>query len=212
MSDGIYFWGFNWAVNAGIPLLAVWCAGLDTGNHVVNPDGYVFVPWQSDPDGLFTKDYLVDLSHNPPEGGFGASAVNIDLSNDDMTTTRVVVDCAVGLSYTSQVQVLPPDSPEESNSQYGPSLAETRRLHRYGVLLANAQGLSIGTTTDDLRPVVFLDPRGDKYPVSRLFTGVFSEVLDCDYSFDGMMLIEMTRPYPATVPALIGFMKTFDRE
>ena len=209
MSDGIYFWNYSYLAGQ---TLSVWCAGLDCGDHAVNDDGSVFVPWQSDPDALFTKDYLIALSNDPPNGGFGASACNIDLSNEDDTTTRVTVDLAIGLPYTSEVQVLRPNDPSETNSEYGPSLAETRRLHDYGMLVANTQSLSIGTTEDNLRPIVFTDDAGDKYPDSSLFTGVYAGLLDCDYDFDGMMLVQMYRPYPATISALIGFIKTYDRE
>lgn len=212
MSTGLYFWGYQWAYNAAISTLAVFCAGLDCGDHAINAAGYVFVPWESDPDGLFTKDYLINLSNNPPQGGFGASACNIDLTNDDASITRVVVDLAVGVPYTSEVQLLRPNTPELSHSQYGPSLAETRRVHQYGVYLANAQGLTIGTTTDSQRPMLFKDAQGNKYPNSTLFTGVHWSPLDDEYSFDGMLMVQMFRPQPATVGALIGFMKTFDRE
>lgn len=212
MSDGIYFWNYKWAADAGIETLACYVAGLDCGDHAIDPAGSVFVPWLSDPDGLFTRDYLINLSNNPPDGGFGASACNIDLTMDDDSLQRVVVDVAIGVPYRSEVQVLRPNSPDLSNSQYGPSLAELRRIHQYGVMLANAQGISVGTTEDNMRPVVFKHPNGDKYLDSELFTDVWWDVLDCDYDFDGMLMMQMFRPHPTTIPALIGFMKTFDRE
>jgi hypothetical protein len=59
--------------------------------------------------------------------------------------------------------------------------------------------------------VTFRLPNGNKYPSHELYTGVHWDVLDCAYDYDGMLMMEMFRPYPATIAALIGFMKTMDR-
>lgn len=212
-STGIYFWGYQWAYGV-FDQLAVWCGGLDCGDHPVRADGSVFVPWQSDPDLRFTPAYLIDVS-NRLSGDvsryFGATACNIDLTTNT-GMIRITVDLAIGLPYKSRLQTLRPNSVDLTHSPYGPSLAETRRLHQYGAQLANSQGLSIGTQEANLRPMIFTNARGDKYPISDLFTGVFWNLIDDDYDFDGMMLVEMFRPYPATIAALIGFMKTMDRE
>jgi hypothetical protein len=209
-NPGIYFWGYQWAYGV-YPTLAVWLAGLDCGDHPINPNGSVFVPFLSDPDGFLTPAYLMNLSNNPPAGGFGASACNIDLTPNSGNMIRIVVDLAIGVPYTSIVQLLRPNSPELSHSTFGPSLGETRRLHQYGAQLVNAQGLSVGTRSDNLRPMTFLRPKGTKYFISRLFTGVHWDVIEDDYDFEGMIMVQVDRPYPATIAALSGFFKTFDR-
>jgi hypothetical protein len=210
-STGIYFWNYQYLYGKA-DTLACWVAGLYCGQQPIDPSGYVFVPWQSDPDKKFTADYLINVSNNPPVGGFGASACNIDITNQDGSLGRVIVDVAIGVSYTSKVQLLRPNVPDQTNSQYGPSLGETRRLHQYGVLLAQSRGISIGTTPDNVRPMEFTDPDGADLPNSELFSGVHWGFLDCDYDYDGMMYLEMIAPYPATIASLAGFIKTFARD
>lgn len=211
VTHGLFFWNYLYLLEQGFSTVCCWVAGLWCGEHPINSNGSVFVPWQSDPDGLLTPDYLMDLSNNPPEGGFAQSTCNIDLTDQYGITTRVVVDCAIGLCYTSQLQILRPHL-FESMSRFPTSSASTRRAHQYGARLTDVQGISVGTTTANLRPVAFLDLRGNKYPVSQLFTGVHWDFLDDDYGYDSMLMIEMTQPFPATINSVIIFMKAFKRD
>lgn len=222
-NPGVYFWGYKWAYDSRIFLVSVWCAGLDLGDWLVSPQGYVFVPWQVDADELFTPKWLMDMSSGNigsdfsistaalVDRSYGASACNIDLTANDGSLIRVVVDLAIGCCYNSRVQVLRPNAVDLNHSPSGPSLAETRRVHQFGAQLVNAQGLKVGSTLDNLRPVVFRKPNGDKYPEHQLHTRVHWDLLDDDYDYDGMLMMSMFRPYPTTIAALISFMKTFDR-
>lgn len=218
-STGLRFWGYRYAYQR-VPgnVLSVWCAGLDCGDHAIDASGFVFVPWESDPDGLFTPAWLFQLHNSPPDPldalthGFGASACNIDLTDNNGDMHRLIVDLAIGLCYRSEVQVLRPNSVDANHSQFGPSLAETRRLHQYGAHFVNAQGVEVGTTDGNLQPATFREKNGAKYPAHKLFTGVHWGHTDDDYSYDGMLMMQMFRPYPATIAAMIGFMKTMDRD
>jgi hypothetical protein len=113
---------------------------------------------------------LMNLSDKPPTGGFKGSTANIDLTDNTGRVHRVIVDLAIGLCYTSRLQQLRPNSAEMSHSAFGPSLAETRRVHQYGAHLVNTQGISTGTSTDNLRSAVFRYPNRDKYLDSTLFS------------------------------------------
>lgn len=219
VNPGLYFWGYHWAYGK-YPLLTVYCAGLDCGDHPVRPDGSVFVPWGSDPDNLFYPSWLFQtaLDSAPPipipdpfRREYGATACNVDITANDGKLLRITIPLAIGLPYHSRVQTLRPNTPELSHSPYGPSLAETRRLHQFGIHLSTAQGVSVGTNVNNLRRIDFRDPRGNKYPKARFFTGIHHDLIDDDYSFDGMLMAEIFRPYPTTISAIIGFSKTFDR-
>jgi hypothetical protein len=213
-SVGLNFWGYKWAYDEGITSLAVYCAGLDCGDHGVDSQGKVFVPWQSDADGLFTPGYLMNMSSNLSGDvidNYGATAVNIDLTDNSGNATRVIVDLATGVPYSSQMQLVRPNTPDLTHNQFGPSLAEIRRIHQFGLQLVNAQGLSAGTDPAALRPIAFIDPRENKYPVSRLFSGIYWNQADADYNFDNMLMVEVHRPWPCTIAAIAGFFKTFDR-
>lgn len=239
-APGLYFWGYQYW-HGRVAELAVWCAGLDCGDHAINADGSVYVPFGSDPDGLFTPEYLIEVSNNPPPQGFGPSACNIDLTDTPdteefvlredgshllredgsrilregssmPTITRIIVDAAVGILYTSTLQLLRPNSVEFTHSQYGPSLAETRRLHQYGARLVNTQGISVGVNNRTLRPAEFAQPDGDKYLMSQLYNNTHWAMIDDNYNFDGMIMVSVERPYPTTVVSLTGFMKTYARD
>lgn len=209
-APGLYFWGYGYWYGV-VDTLACWIAGLDCGDQPINADGSVYVPYQSDPDQLLTADYLVNVSNNPPENGFGTSACSIDLTQDGGAITRIVASCAIGIPYASTLQLVRPNSVEMTHSQYGPSLAETRRIHQYGIRVVNTQGLSVGVAQDTLLPVTFTQPNGNKYQVSQLFTGTHWDAVEDDYGFDSMLMVQVTRPYPMTVVSLAGFIETNDR-
>jgi hypothetical protein len=208
-TPGLYFWNYLYAYPG---TMSCWIAGLDCGDFAIAPDGSVFVPWKADPDGLFTPAWLMNLANNPPENGFGPLACNVDLTTNTGTILRLVVSAAIGLTYTSRVQLLAPNSPELSHSQFGPSFGTTRRLHQYAARVVNAGQMKVGTRVDRLLPVQFRQPNGGKYPASQLFTGTHWDQVDDDYSYDGELMVEIDRPYPATITALGGFMKTSDRD
>jgi hypothetical protein len=207
---GLFFWNYI-AWYGKVDKLACWIAGLDCGDWPINPDGSVFVPWQSDPDKLFTRDWLQNVSDNPPEGGFGASACTIDLGNPDGTITRVIVDTAIGIPYCSQAQILRPHA-LEWHGTFPTSTASTRRIHQYGLQVTNTQGLQVGTTVDKLEPAVFRQKGGNKYPMSTLYTGIHWDLLEDDYGYDSMFIVEVCRPYPAKIDALNVFFRVQKRD
>jgi hypothetical protein len=44
-----------------------------------------------------------------------------------------------------------------------------------------------------------------------MFSGVHSDTLKDDYSYDSMMCWRVSRPWPANLAALEGFLQTQDR-
>lgn len=121
------------------------------------------------------------------------------------------IPAVAGFTYTSQGQRLRPVS--ESGARNGPGFAKTRRNHKAGFQLANAQGLSIGTQFVDLTKMRVLTLKSDNVNVNaanQLFTGIARQPVDDPDSYDGMLAWQITRPYPCTVTAIGGFLHTQD--
>lgn len=117
-----------------------------------------------------------------------------------------------GLTYTSQGQLLMPVSPVETGARNGPALGKTRRTNEIAFLLARTQGISYGTDFGAMNPLR-LRAADDATPlaINVLFSGVVWDNLEDDYSLNSQPAWEVTRPYPATVLAIEGFLETQDR-
>lgn len=121
------------------------------------------------------------------------------------------IPIVVGLNYESKAQLLRPLAPEAAGTSNGPALAKTRRLHQFGVLLNRTQKINFSTDFDTLYPAELKDAGGTVLPLTTLFSGVHWNTINDDNSFDGMLCWSVTRPYPATVLAVEGFLKGEDR-
>jgi hypothetical protein len=120
----------------------------------------------------------------------------------------------VGYTYASQGQLVRPQSPQETGARNGPGFAKKRRNHEYGIQVVNSQGISVGTSftaAGQMFPATFKDATETALPPNVLFTGIHWDVCGDDESFDGMLAWEVTRPYPATVSIVGGFIHTEDK-
>lgn len=126
-------------------------------------------------------------------------------------TASYNVPAALGYTYPSQWQILRPNAPNESGTQIGPGFAKTRRSHRYGALVHNTKGLTMGTDFVSMRPVAFASDGGVDYTTLQLFSGLVSDTLEDGYSYDSMLACQITRPYPGTILTLGAFDQTQDR-
>lgn len=151
--------------------------------------------WSADNLSMFTK----------------ATAPYLPAIDFDPAETFLSIPVAIGFTYTSQGQILRPIVPQESGAANGPALAKTRRSHMFGGLLHKTQGISFGTVFSNLRPAEFRTPGGTPYPLTTLWSGIYWNTLEDDYSFDSMLCWEISRPYPATVLTLGPFVNTQDR-
>jgi hypothetical protein len=122
-----------------------------------------------------------------------------------------LIPACVGTTYTSQGQRLRPLEQIDTGARNGPAVGKTRRNHRAAFLFLNAVGLKMGTLFTKLRSILFKSPGGTAYVDNQLYSGVFSDTITDDYSYDGMIGWQITRPYPATVLANEGFLDTQDR-
>ena len=99
----------------------------------------------------------------------------------------------------------------DSGSPNGPSLGKTRLSHMYGALFHRAAQIYVGTNFSNLRIANFQTPNGTVYGPGQLWTGVWWDTMDDDYSFDCQPCWQVIRPYPATVLAFGTFLHTQDR-
>lgn len=128
------------------------------------------------------------------------------------TATTQVVPAVVGVTYTSQGQILRAANAQEAGAANGPAQGKTRRTHHVTALLEGTQGISFGVDFTHLFPAPLLSYiNGPPIPVTELYSGVFWDAIDADYDFDNMLCWQVIRPYPATVVNIGGFLQTQDR-
>lgn len=202
---GLTFYGMHNMV--GLTVAASIC-GLDCGDYEVEEDGSITVPYQSDPDGLFTAAYVIDIADNPPDQiatyGWGVQGVVVEISG-----TQYTIPVAIGASYTSQGKLLRPDV--QDRGQNGPGLGKTRRLHMFAANLVSSLGVSFGT---DFTTMFEATPPGNGQAdndMATLFSGVYWNTISSNYDFDGQLCWQVTRPYPCTLTAVTSFLRMEDR-
>tara|TARA_R110000868_G_scaffold24342_2_gene96279 strand:+ start:7177 stop:11307 length:4131 start_codon:yes stop_codon:yes gene_type:complete len=126
---------------------------------------------------------------------------------------RITVPIVIGYSYTTQGQILRPVTMANTGARNGPGFAKTRRTHKFGTLLHNCvtQSISFGTRFERLFPGIFAyDDIDRKYTQLQLFSGTYVNTIRDDYSYDSMLCWEISRPFPATVLTIGGFIETQD--
>lgn len=191
--------------------VSVWLAGLDCGDHVVSASGTVTVAYRSDPAQLLTAAYLNSITGSYTYG----APFDVWISG---VRTRVTVPCVVGFTYTSQGQTLRTLSQSEAKTPTGEALGMTQRSHMFATLVANTigtigTGISFGPDFTTLLPAAFTVSLQNPtlLTAAQLKTGVHQDELNDDYSFDGTIAWQMSRPYPATVCAVTQFSHTQER-
>lgn len=127
------------------------------------------------------------------------------------------VSGVVGYTFDSQGQLLRPVAPQETGARNGPAFGKSRRNQRYAVALANTigpNGIKFGTRltgTPNLRAALLATAGATPYLDNQLYTGEHSATIEDTYSYDGMIAWQVSRPVPAVVTALGGFLETNDR-
>lgn len=180
----------------------VFAAGVDCGDFTIE-NGAVDVPLT----GLFTKSRINALTVSG--GDFGDRAVSIN-------SGAYTIPCVVGFTYTSRGQLLRPSDSEDSRwgttgARVGPAFGKARRIHEFAALMQATQAISFGTSFDKLRPAIFKTAGGALIAATELFSGTFNGMVDDNSTTDGMLCWEISRPYPAALLALGGYLMTQDK-
>lgn len=121
------------------------------------------------------------------------------------------VPASIGLTYTSKGQLLPPNYGYDAGARNGPAFGKKRRTHWYAAKLHRTQAISFGTDFGVLRPAPLMTPGGTPTVAPTLFSDTISTTIDDDYSFKSQIAWEITRPYPAMIVALGGYIETQDK-
>lgn len=123
------------------------------------------------------------------------------------------ISAVVGFTYTTQGQVLRPVRPADVGAQNGPGFGKTKRQHMLAVLFAGAlyATVSFGTLFNKLRPANFVQANNKPVPADQLYNDEYWHTLEDNYSFNSQLCWQVTRPVPANITALGGFVNTQDR-
>ena len=181
-------------------------AGLDSGQQIGSVGQPIIVDYQ-----------VVNGSIQIPYGdGYSGGPANGLLTANTVSSALAANQVVVGMTYTSDGQIVRPNAPAEAGSRNGPAFGKLRRNQQFAIQCVQAAGLSIGTRFDRLDPVLFgtdpvNDPAGPPLPLGQVFSGIFWAPLTDDNSFDGMLCWRVSRPVPATIAAIGGFIHTQDK-
>jgi hypothetical protein len=139
--------------------------------------------------------------------GDGAVQPSKTVANGAVTLATSATTVQLGLPYNSDGQLLR----LEAGSADGTAMGKTRRVHRLGLLLYRTLGLKIGTTFDNLDPIVFRETSDALTRAVPLFSGIKSETLEADYDFENQVCWRQDQPLPGTILALMPQQVTQDR-
>lgn len=139
------------------------------------------------------------------------------------STTTYEVPSAIGYTFNSDLQLLRPQLPQDTGARNGPAVGKTRRIHKHALQLvqAIAGSISVGTNFNStgpgsLKPLNFTTTgkQGAGTTLTPLapFTGIWRQDAGTgdDYSFDGMLSVRVSRPYPAIISSATIFLDTQD--
>ena len=133
-----------------------------------------------------------------------------DQEHREINADYYFVPGGVGVSYTSQGQLLRPDFGIDAGTRAGPAFGKIRRNHEYAMSVDRAFNMTVGTDFTTMYPVQFKSDGGTPYAAPALFTGTVADTLKDNYSFEGKIAWQVTRQYSCTVTAVGGFIMTQD--
>jgi len=139
-------------------------------------------------------------------------ACHLDVSTYvDPVVMTYSVPMSVGATYTSRGQLLRPDYGVDAGAQNGPAFGKLRRIHKWAAAFWKSRGVSLGTVFGKLFPVALRTPGKTVVLAPTLYSGVISDTIQCDDSYDAQIAWEITRPYPVTILAVGGYISTADK-
>lgn len=179
----------------------VFAGGLDCGDRGDNATTYTDFTVEN---GSITVPYGDGAVAGPGRGRFTAAFAAGD------------IQIVVGMTYTSDGQVVRPMTQADSGARNGPAFAKLSRGHRYGVSLIGVPPGAIkfgGDLTKTMFPALFRDARNTVQTDPLVtFTGIHQDALQDDYDYEnGALAWRITRPLPATIAAIGTNLATQDQ-
>lgn len=183
--------------------------GIDLGTAVVQANGGATFTYAADTGGILTPAYL--RANTNAVAGVEQNATFTVV--DAVGAVSVTVPVVIGMDYTTQGQLLRPDVSSDTKSPLGPGLGKTRRAHMYAMLVQNMVELSVGTdfTSDTLTAARFTTDGETALAEDVPFTGVYQDVLECTYDFNGQLSWEVDGPYPCTICSITVWLGYAER-
>lgn len=189
--------------------LAAFVAGIDCGDFPV-VGGRISIPFAVDGvgtgEGYFTERLLTQVSALKRD--WGVRSVTLEGG-------RWVVPAVVGYRYASRGQLLRPVAQADTGAALGPAFAKMKRTHQFGILVSNTAGLKVGTSFDPARmhPLMLTDGKSAERALTptELQSGIISDTIEDESSFDSQICWEVTGPFSAMVCAIGGFIVTEDK-
>jgi hypothetical protein len=168
-----------------------------------------FTPPGSGPAMTYLGDYLANNS-DTLAGQYGRLYLGLSCCGEK-TITTYTVPVSLGSTYTSDLQLLRPDSGNDAGARNGPAFGKIRRVHWDGVLLTRSRKIEHGTEFDKLKPLKLASDGGIPVVAPGLFSGIASYTVDCNYSFTAQLALRSTRPYPCNVGVVAGYLALADK-
>jgi hypothetical protein len=179
--------------------------GLDCGTFTLS-GSTVTVPIDSNP--LLSGDYLQSIDVGPwDRTTYGDATTELTVQLSSGARARVYVPVTVGNSYASLGQTLRANAENQIKSPSGGGIGKKRHVYSYAMLLAGAQGISVGTNWGALLPAPLKTKGGVTLPANVLYYGVVEDTLQDTDSFDGMVCWAITRPYPCVITGTASFVE-----
>jgi hypothetical protein len=123
------------------------------------------------------------------------------------------IPMVIGLPYESRGQILRPDYGSDAGATNGPAFGKTRRIHQYAASVLRARGIEFGIDFNtSMKPADGLaNADGSALAPGELFTGTIGGTMDADYDTENKIAWRITRPYPAIVTAVAGYLAAQDK-
>lgn len=138
------------------------------------------------------------------DGAFQPSVV-VTQGVVNLSTPAAVIQ--MGLGYASDCQMMRLDA----GAADGTAMGKTRRSNRVGFMLYQTLGFKYGVNFSELDEIVFRTAANPMNQAVPLFTGIKSELLSADYSFEDQICWRQDEPFPGTILAVFPQTVTQDR-
>lgn len=139
--------------------------------------------------------------------GDGAVQPSKTVASGAITLSTNATTVTIGLGFVSRGKMMRLNA----GAADGTAIGKTQRTHRVGIMFHRSLGLEIGTDFDDLDEMVFRTTADEMSRAPELFTGIKSETLNADYSFENQFCFRQDQPLPSMILAIMPQMHTQDR-
>lgn len=131
--------------------------------------------------------------------------------HDELSGDLYFIPNNVGVSFTSDGQLLRPDFGVDGGQRAGPAFGKKRRNHWYAMSVDNGFNIKVGVNFTSMHPVKLMSAGGTVLTAPTLFSGIMSDTINDDYSWDGRIAWRVTRQYPCTITSIGGYIDTQDK-